>query len=145
VTRASAGKLVEEAMKRESNRTKRLMRVVSSLVVVVVGMAAVGLLAACESGPPITGSSSVEDAGLATKVNARLNSGPKTMWGVYATTDGSVVLTAPMTKADMGATDEKAKAFVGDALKRVFAELPEVTRVHVMDKNREDVGVFKPN
>jgi ADP-heptose:LPS heptosyltransferase len=54
-------------------------------------------------------------------------------------------LTAPMTKADMGATDEKVKAFMNKTLKRIFAELPEVRRVHVMDKNRADVGVFQPS
>jgi hypothetical protein len=119
------------------------MRVLSSLLVVTMGVAAIGMLASCSDVPPVTGSSSVEDEGLSVRVNARLSSTPPTTWGVYATTDGNIVLTAPLAKADMGDSEEKVKAFMNKSLKRIFDELPEVRSVHVMDKNREDVGVFK--
>jgi hypothetical protein len=132
-------------MKRESAHSTKFVKLFSSLLVLVMGVAAIGALASCSEAPPVTGSSSVEDAGLSVRVNARLSSTPPTTWGVYATTDGNIVLTAPMTKADMGATDEKVKAFMNKTLKRIFAELPEVRRVHVMDKNRADVGVFQPS
>jgi hypothetical protein len=134
---------VEDAMKQESVRSAKLVKLFSSLFVLVMGMAAIGVLASCSDVPPVTGSSSVEDEGLSIRVNARLSSTPPTTWGVYATTDGNIVLTAPLAKADMGDSEEKVKAFMNKALKRIFAELPEVRSVHVMDKNREDVGVFK--
>lgn len=132
-------------MKREFARSAKFVKVFSSLLVLVMGIATIGVLASCSEAPPVTGSSSVEDAGLSVRVNARLSSTPPTTWGVYATTDGNIVLTAPMTKADMGATDAKVKAFMDKTLKRIFTELPEVRRVHVMDKNRVDVGVFQPS
>lgn len=97
----------------------------------------------CSASPPITGSSSVEDAGLTTKVTARLQSSPSNTWGVYATTDGSVVLTAPISKGEMGGSKQEIDAYAKKVLARLFDEIPEVQSVHVMDKNRADVGTFK--
>lgn len=130
-------------MNSKSHPSSRARSVITVLALLATVLLASVSLMGCSASPPITGSSSVEDAGLTTKVTARLQSSPSNTWGVYATTDGSVVLTAPISKGEMGGSKQEIDAYAKKVLARLFDEIPEVQSVHVMDKNRADVGTFK--
>jgi hypothetical protein len=139
----SSGKLVEEPMNSESRAGLRVRSAIAVLILLATALLASVLLTSCSSSPAILGSSSVEDAGLTTKVTARLQSSPSNTWGVYATTDGNVVLTAPIAKGEMGSNKQEIDDYAKKVLARIFDEIPEVQSVHMMDKNRQDVGTFK--
>jgi hypothetical protein len=128
-------------MNTQAVRDRRFPIAKYPLIVLAIGVAAVGFLTSCSSAP--TGSPTAEDSTLETSVNARLDS--EFPCGVYATSDGKVIVTMSVAKSALGSTDAKAKSAAKDLVSRVFADVPEVKSVQVLDRNKQEIGTFLPN
>lgn len=128
-------------MNREAARNQRFPIAKYPLVLLVIGVTAIGFLTSCSSAS--TGSPTAENSTLETSVNARLDS--EFPCGVYATSDGKVVVTMSVAKSALGSSDDKAKAAAKQVISRVFSDVPEVKSVQVLDRNKQEVGTFLPN
>jgi hypothetical protein len=128
-------------MNTEAARNPRFPLARYPLIVLAIGVVAVGFLTSCSSAS--TGSPTAEDSALETSVNARLDS--EFPCGVYATSDGKVIVTMSVAKSALGSSDAKAKAAAKDLVSRVFTDVPEVKSVQVLDRNKTEIGTFLPN
>ncbi len=128
-------------MNTEAARNPRFPLARYPLIVLTIGVAAIGFLTSCSSAS--TGSPTAEDSTLETSVNARLDS--EFPCGVYATSDGKVIVTMSVAKSALGSSDAKAKAAAKDLVSRVFSDVREVKSVQVLDRNKQEIGTFLRN